>query len=66
MIGADPSRGVIDRYHRVFGYHNLLVTDGSAVPANVGVNPSLTITAMAEEALSHIPAKPTPRDRRTN
>ncbi|WP_084466832.1 FAD-dependent oxidoreductase [Nocardia arthritidis] len=57
VIGADPSRGVVDRYHRVFGYRNFLVTDGSAVPANVGVNPSLTITAMAEEALSHIPAK---------
>lgn len=60
VIGADPSAGVIDRYHRVFGYTNMLVTDGAAVPANVGVNPSLTITAMAEEALSHIPAKSTP------
>jgi cholesterol oxidase len=57
VIGADPSRGVVDRYRRVFGYRNLLITDGSVVPANVGVNPSLTITAMAEEALSHVPAK---------
>jgi cholesterol oxidase len=38
----------------VFGYENLLVCDGSAIPANVGVNPSLTITALAEHAMSHI------------
>lgn len=66
VIGPDASRGVVDRYHRVFGYRNLLVTDGSAVPANVGVNPSLTITAMAEEALSHIPAKPALREPDSN
>lgn len=57
VIGADPEHGVVDRYRRVFGYRNLLVTDGASVPANVGVNPSLTITAMAEEALSHVPPK---------
>jgi cholesterol oxidase len=56
VIGADPSRGVIDARQRVFGYENLLVCDGSAIPANVGVNPSLTITALAEYAMSHIPA----------
>jgi cholesterol oxidase len=56
VIGADPSRGVIDARQRVFGYDNLLVCDGSAIPANVGVNPSLTITALAEHAMSHIPA----------
>jgi len=56
VIGADPSRGVIDARQRVFGYENLLVCDGSAIPANVGVNPSLTITALAEHAMSHIPA----------
>ena len=39
----------------MFGYENLLVCDGSAVPANVGVNPSLTITALAERAMSRIP-----------
>ena len=39
----------------------IFITDGSTVPANVGVNPSLTITAMAEEAISHIPAKQEPR-----
>jgi cholesterol oxidase len=54
-IGADPSRGVVDARQRVFGYRNLLVCDGAAVPANVGVNPSLTITAMAEHAMSHVP-----------
>jgi cholesterol oxidase len=53
-IGADPSRGVVDSQHRAFGYENLLVVDGSAMPANVGVNPSLTITAMAERAMTFI------------
>ena len=56
VIGSDPSRGVIDAGQHVFGYENLLVVDGSAVPANVGVNPSLTITALAEHAMSRIPA----------
>jgi cholesterol oxidase len=56
VIGADPSAGVVDARQRVFGYENLLVCDGAAVPANVGVNPSLTITAMAEHAMSHVPA----------
>ena len=58
VIGADVSRGVIDARQRVFGYENLLVCDGAAVPANIGVNPSLTITAMAEHAMSHIPPAP--------
>jgi cholesterol oxidase len=49
---------VVDADHRVYGYSNLLVCDGSAVPANVGVNPSLTITALAERAMSHIPPAP--------
>jgi cholesterol oxidase len=56
VIGADRSQGVVDARQRVFGYENLLVCDGSAIPANVGVNPSLTITALAEHAMSHIPA----------
>jgi len=55
VIAPDPERGVVDAHQRVFGYENLLVCDGSAVPANVGVNPSLTITALAEHAMSHIP-----------
>ncbi|HXE45178.1 MAG TPA: GMC family oxidoreductase [Conexibacter sp.] len=54
VIGADPDFGVVDADHRVFGYENLLVCDGAAVPANVGVNPSLTITALAERAMSRI------------
>lgn len=56
-IAADPGSGVVDKDHRVFGYENLLVCDGSAVPANLGVNPSLTITALAEHAMSKVPAK---------
>jgi cholesterol oxidase len=55
VIGTDTSQGVIDSSHHVFGYENLLVCDGSAVPANVGVNPSLTITAMTERAMSLVP-----------
>ncbi|HZV74764.1 MAG TPA: GMC family oxidoreductase [Conexibacter sp.] len=54
VIAADPDHGVVDAGQRVFGYENLLVCDGAAVPANVGVNPSLTITALAEHAMSRI------------
>ncbi|MCI0511820.1 GMC family oxidoreductase [candidate division KSB1 bacterium] len=57
IIGADAENGVVDKYHRVFGYENMLVVDASAIPANLGVNPSLTITAMAERALSYVPPK---------
>jgi cholesterol oxidase len=53
-IGADPQSGVIDTRHEVFGYPGLYVVDGSALPVNVGVNPSLTITAMAERAMQAI------------
>jgi cholesterol oxidase len=56
VIADGPERGVVDRRQRVFGYENLYVCDGSVVPANVGVNPSLTITALAEHAMSHVPA----------
>ncbi len=56
VIGADPSKGVVNARQRVFGYENLLVCDGAAIPANVGVNPSLTITALAEHAMSHVPS----------
>jgi cholesterol oxidase len=59
VIGRDSERGVVDRDHRAFGYQNLLVTDGAAVPANVGVNPSLTITALAERAMASVPPNPT-------
>jgi cholesterol oxidase len=57
VIGHSPEDGVVDARQRVFGYENLLVCDGAAVPANVGVNPSLTIAALAEHAMSEVPAK---------
>jgi cholesterol oxidase len=56
-MGDSPQAGVIDRDHKVFGYDGLYVIDGSAVSANPGVNPSLTITALAERAMSRIPPK---------
>jgi cholesterol oxidase len=55
VIGADPSSGVVDQLLRVYGYENLLVCDGAAMPANPGVNPALTITALAEYAMAQIP-----------
>lgn len=57
VIGAGPESGVVDSANRAFGYENLLVTDGASIPANPGVNPSLTITAKAEHAMSLIPPK---------
>jgi len=62
-IGASRETGVIDAYHRVYGYPGLHVTDGAAISANLGVNPSLTITAQAERAMSFWPnkAEPDPR-----
>lgn len=60
IIGKDPDHGVIDVRHQVFGYSNMYVVDASAIPANLGVNPSLTITAMAERALGFIPPKSDP------
>jgi cholesterol oxidase len=56
-IGSSPETGVIDPYHRMFGYPTLHVVDGSAIGANLGANPSLTITAMAERAMSYWPNK---------
>ena len=55
QIGSSPQNGVVDTNHRVFGYPGLYVVDGSAVPVNVGINPSLTITALAERCMSLIP-----------
>ena len=49
-----------DRDNRVFGYRNLIVCDGAAVPANPGVNPSLTITALAERAMAAVPPAAAP------
>ncbi|MFG2038244.1 FAD-dependent oxidoreductase [Dactylosporangium sp. NPDC048998] len=56
-IGDSPATGVVDAYHRVFGHPGLHVVDGAAVSANLGVNPSLTITAQAERAMSMWPNK---------
>ncbi|MGK5085448.1 GMC family oxidoreductase [Bdellovibrionota bacterium FG-1] len=56
-IGASPKTGVIDQNHQVFGYPGLYICDGSTIPANLGVNPSLTITALTERAMSRIPKK---------
>jgi hypothetical protein len=60
-MGANAEEGVIDHQHRVFGYEGLYVVDGSAISANVGVNPSLSISALAERAMSFIPKKAEPR-----
>ena len=57
QIGKDPTTAVIDSRHEVFGYPGLYVVDGSAIPANVGVNPSLTITALAERCMSLFPPR---------
>ena len=54
-MGRDREEGVIDRDNRLFGYENIYVCDGSAISANPGVNPSLTITALSERAMSKIP-----------
>ncbi len=56
-MGKDKSEGVIDKDNKVFGYENMYVCDGSMISANPGVNPSLTITAITERAMSKIPIK---------
>ena len=58
VIGGDETEGVINSRHEVFNYPGLYIVDGSAIPANLGVNPSLTISAMAERAMSFIPDAP--------
>lgn len=58
MFGRDETEGVVDLDCQVFNYPGLYVVDGSIVPANPGINPSLTITALAEYAMSRIPPKP--------
>jgi cholesterol oxidase len=55
VIADSPEHGVVDNHHRVFGYRNMYICDGSVVSANLGVNPSLTITALAERAMTFIP-----------
>lgn len=59
-IGRDETVGVVNLNHEVFNYPGMYVVDGSVIPANLGVNPSLTITAMAERAMSKIPAAAQP------
>lgn len=56
-IGDSPETGVVDAYQRVYGHPGLHIADGSAISANLGVNPSLTITAQAERAMSFWPNK---------
>ena len=56
-IGESPETGVVDPYQRVYGHPGLHVVDGSAISANLGVNPSLTITAQAERAMAYWPNK---------
>ncbi|MEV8461285.1 MULTISPECIES: GMC family oxidoreductase N-terminal domain-containing protein [Streptomyces] len=56
-IGSSAETGVIDPYHRLYGHPGISVVDGAAVSANLGVNPSLTITAQAERAMSFWPNK---------
>ena len=56
-IGDSPETGVVDPFHRVYGYEGLHIADGSTISANLGVNPSLTITAQAERAMAFWPNK---------
>jgi cholesterol oxidase len=57
VMGKSASEGVVDSDHRLFGYENLFVCDGSVISSNPGVNPSLTIMALAERAMSRIPPR---------
>lgn len=54
-MGKDAGTGVVDTNHEVHGYPGLYVLGGASVPANLGVNPSLTITALAERAVAKMP-----------
>jgi cholesterol oxidase len=64
-IGTSPQTAVCDERHRVFNHPGLYVVDGSSIPVNLGVNPSLTITALAENAMAAIPAKDGSKSKRT-
>jgi cholesterol oxidase len=57
VMAENPSAGVIDKDNKIFGYQNLYIIDGSMISANPGVNPSLSITAIAEHAMDQIPLK---------
>ena len=65
VMGADRSTGVVDAHHEVHGHPGLYVADASVIPANLGVNPSLTITTLAERFTSLFPAPPTTARTRT-
>jgi cholesterol oxidase len=56
-MGRDAAEGVVDKFGRLFGYDNFYVADGSVVSVNLRVNPSLTITAIGEWIMSHVPPK---------
>ena len=56
-MGESKDKGVVGFNGEVFGYPNLFVADGSVVPANLGVNPSLTITALSEYIMAQMPEK---------
>ena len=58
-IGSDASLGVVDGNFEIHNYPGMYIIDGSIMPANPGVNPSLTITALAEYAMSKVPPKST-------
>jgi len=57
-MAALAETGVVDSHHRLFGYRDMYVCDGSVIAANLGVNPSLTICALAERAMRLIPPAP--------
>ena len=57
-MGKSPDKGVVNEKFEVHGYPNMYILDGSIIPCNLGVNPSLTITALSEYAMSLIPGKP--------
>ena len=56
-LGNSAADGVVDKHHRLFNYQGFYVCDGGNISTNLGVNPSLTITALTEHAMSHIPYK---------
>ena len=56
-MGKTPEKGVVDLNGEIFGYPNLYVADGSVIAANLGVNPSLTITALSEYIMSRVELK---------
>jgi cholesterol oxidase len=57
-MGKTKEEGVVDENFKVHGYPNMMILDGSIVPANLGVNPSFTITALSEYAMDQVAEKP--------